>query len=283
MGELNSTGDKTLQDRLFKYKGSTEVVQALGFTETMTKDGNLFFVCPSKPTREALAPFQAVFDSILAPARDGQIRVVGKVSQVSAADPTDDEIREWRARAQRNMAGRPAAQTVERGSYTKCYFCKGQNAIFRAAGQQCRGAGGLLTGGTAAGCNDWGKSKTWIRPTRLQTPTNVIHTDHHARYSDIRQNGLGSCWLQAEMASLAKSHPKFPYRLIQPSETPGFWDVTLYRMGNEKVVVTVDEYFPQYKLDIYEALGHFQDEAPVTQYWSELVEKAYSALCHGYP
>merc|ERR1711964_694310 len=122
---------------------------------------------------------------------------------------------------------------------------------------------------------DCKNTNTWHRPHNLTNPANVI-SKGGAHFSNINQTGVGSCWLQSEMASLAAMHPTFPYKLIQPSVTAGFWDVTLYRKGNEKVIVTVDEYFPEYKF-----LGYVQDNR--FQFWSELVEKAYAALCYDYP
>merc|ERR1711964_953504 len=91
--------------------------------------------------------------------------------------------------------------------------------------------------------------------------------------SDIRQNGIGNCWLMAAMATVAGQQPEFVKKMVRPSSHPdfpstpdqGFYEVDLYFEGKKRTIVVNDK-FPFYKLD--------EDDAK--HFWYALVEKAYA-------
>lgn len=105
--------------------------------------------------------------------------------------------------------------------------------------------------------------------------------------NDVRQGGLGDCWVLAGLAAVARTHPDVVRNAVRDNGD-GTYTVTFYEprswydpRGPKKVEVTVTSDFPMKDGNpVFAKPGDSVDDDP--ELWVMIVEKAYAQYKGGY-
>lgn len=120
--------------------------------------------------------------------------------------------------------------------------------------------------------------------------TGLKDGDHAVHPNDVRQGGIGNCWMMAPLAALAQNNPSLIENMIWPNDD-GTYTVRLYEEkffgGYEAVDIVVTPEFPEGKLynEVSESWIPANAHAGVgdrgkdqVEIWPLLIEKAYAQM-----
>ena len=121
----------------------------------------------------------------------------------------------------------------------------------------------------------------WVRARMLGDPGEAVLFDQ-IRPQDVKQGGVGNCWLMAAIASVA-SHPQSIKKLFNTKHLTedGKYTISLYDAGiQDWTPLVIDEFLPC-KLQNGKPVPLFAKPMG-EELWAVLLEKAFAKFCHSW-